>query len=123
MDKIIFNKMQFYGYHGVFPEEAKLGQLFYVDVELYLDLRAAGASDRLEDTVNYAELYQLSKQLLERERYQLIEAVAEHLAARILKQFNRVQEVLVRITKPTPPIAGHYESVAVELRRSRSDAT
>lgn len=122
MDKIILRKMQFYGYHGVFPEEAKLGQRFYVDVELFLDLRAAGLSDRLEDTVNYAEVYRLSKQLLEEERYQLIEAVAERLAARILKQFNKVREVLVRITKPSPPIDGHYDWVAVELRRPREDA-
>lgn len=119
MDKILINKMQFYGYHGVFPEESKLGQPFYVDLEVYLDLQKAGLSDTLADTLNYAELYQLSKELVEGERYQLIEAVAEQLAARILQRFFQVQEVVVRITKPTPPIPGHYDSVAVEIRRSR----
>lgn len=122
MDKILFSKMQFYSYHGVFPEEAKLGQLFYVDLEVGLDLRAAGQNDSLEDTLNYAELYQLSKKLLEEERYKLIETIAEQLAARILMQFVQVKEVVVRVTKPTPPIAGHYESVAVEIRRSRPSA-
>ncbi len=53
MDKIILSRMVFYGYHGVFPEENKLGQQFFVDVELSLSLVQAGISDNLDHTVNY----------------------------------------------------------------------
>lgn len=122
MDKIIFKGMQFYAYHGVFSEENQLGQIFIVDLEVFIDLRAAGQSDSLDQTINYAELYQLSKQMMEQERFRLIEAVAENLASRILKTFATIDEIMVRITKPTPPIPGHYDSVAVEIRRPRSRA-
>ncbi|WP_047154296.1 dihydroneopterin aldolase [Aneurinibacillus tyrosinisolvens] len=119
MDKILFNRMEFWGYHGAFKEENKLGQRFLVDLELYLDLSAAGHSDILADTVNYAEIYNTSREVVENERYELVEAVAERLAAKILGDYNLVQEVLVRVIKPDPPIPGHYKSVAVEIRRAR----
>ena len=48
MDKILLNEMEFYGYHGVFQEENKLGQRFRVSVELHLDLKKSGQSDLLE---------------------------------------------------------------------------
>lgn len=119
MDKIFFHGMEFYGYHGVYPEENQLGQRFYVDAEVMLDLSAAGKSDCLEDTVNYATLYQLVKNVLEIERYQLIETVAEQCAIQILNHFPKVEEVFIRITKPNPPIPGHYRSVGVEIRRKK----
>ena len=61
MDKIYINRMEFYGYHGVFPEENRLGQRFAVDIAVSLDLKKAGETDELEHSVNYAELYQISK--------------------------------------------------------------
>ena len=68
MDKIYFNQMEFYGYHGVYPEENKLGQRFIVDLELYLDLNPAAETDDIEHTINYAEVYQLCKSIVESER-------------------------------------------------------
>ncbi|WP_027415793.1 dihydroneopterin aldolase [Aneurinibacillus terranovensis] len=120
MDRIILSKMQFYGYHGVFEEENKLGQRFYVDLEAYFDLSKPGHSDNLEDTINYADIYSTIRQIVEGERYQLVEAVAERIAAKILTKYPVIQETLVRVTKPDPPIPGHYQSVAVEIIRSRS---
>ncbi|ERI08740.1 dihydroneopterin aldolase [Aneurinibacillus aneurinilyticus] len=120
MDKILFNKMEFWGYHGAFKEENKLGQRFYVDLELYFDLSKAGRSDNLEDTVNYADIYKTVQQIVEKEKYELVEAIAERLATKILDGYMIIDEVLVRVTKPDPPIPGHYESVAIEIRRSRA---
>lgn len=120
MDKILFNKMEFWGYHGAFKEENKLGQRFYVDLELYFDLSKAGRSDNLEDTVNYADIYKTAQQIVEKEKYELVEAIAERLATKILDGYMLIDEVLVRVTKPDPPIPGHYESVAIEIRRSRA---
>ncbi len=118
MDKICFNRMSFYGYHGVYEAEAKLGQRFYVDLEVSLDLSKAAKSDDLNDTVNYAEIFQLTQQIVEGERYQLVEALAGTLADRLLASFP-LEEVKVRVTKPNPPINGHYDSVAVEMVRAR----
>ena len=54
MDKITLKNMAFYGYHGMRPEEKSLGQRFYVDISLFLNLSEAGQSDNIHDTVNYA---------------------------------------------------------------------
>ncbi|RKD22773.1 dihydroneopterin aldolase [Ammoniphilus oxalaticus] len=119
MDIIYFNEMKFYGYHGVFPEENTLGQRYVVDMRLYLDLKAAGQSDQLGDTIDYAEVYAICQTVMEKETYQLVEKVAEQIAQRSLAKFTLLDEVVVRVTKPDPPIAGHYQSVAVEIRRGR----
>jgi dihydroneopterin aldolase len=56
-DKLILRGVKFHGYHGVNPEERKLGQKFLVDVDAWLDLRLAGKSDCLSDTVSYTDIY------------------------------------------------------------------
>ncbi len=119
MDKIFVNKMEFYGYHGVFPEETRLGQRFIVDLMVEADLRRAGESDDLTYSINYGELYELCKGIVEGPPSKLVEAVAEKIAQACLSQFTRVMTCTVRVTKPDPPIPGHYESVAVEITRSR----
>ncbi|WP_017754944.1 dihydroneopterin aldolase [Calidifontibacillus oryziterrae] len=120
MDKIYLNGMEFYGYHGVLPEETTLGQRFLVNVILELDLSQAGNTDNLEQTVNYALVYELIKGVLEGEPHKLIERVAEQVAKAILSSFARVDYCTVNIIKPNPPIRGHYKSVAVEIRRGRA---
>ena len=65
MDKIYVNRMEFYGYHGVFPEETRLGQRFAVDLAVAVDLRKAGETDELEYSVNYGELYQVCIEIVE----------------------------------------------------------
>ncbi|MFX3624180.1 MAG: dihydroneopterin aldolase [Ectobacillus sp.] len=120
MDKISVHEMEFYGYHGVFPEENKLGQRFKVDLTVELDLRKAGASDELAHSVNYAELYNVCKRIVEGKPYKLIEAVAEKIAADILIQYPLIQRCTIKVIKPDPPIPGHYREVAVEIMRERS---
>lgn len=119
MDKIYFNGMKFYGYHGVLEEETRLGQLFYVDIVVYVDLQKAGQTDALEETINYAHIYNRAKDIVEGEPYKLIEAVAERIVESIFQLSDLAEEIVVKVTKPTPPIPGHYDSVAVEVRRQR----
>lgn len=119
VDKIFVNQMEFYGYHGVFPEENRLGQRFVVDLIIETDLSAAGKSDQLDDSINYGELYGVCKEVVEGEQYNLVEAIAEQIASRVLTQFSNVQTCTVKVFKPDPPIPGHYKSVAVEIKRGR----
>ncbi|KOP70400.1 dihydroneopterin aldolase [Cytobacillus solani] len=119
MDKIILNKMAFYGYHGVFPEETHLGQRFMVDLTVETNLKKAGETDQLEYSINYGEIYQVCKEIVEGKPYKLVEAVAEKIAGEMLDRFEPISQVTVRVIKPDPPIPGHYESVAVEVTRSR----
>ena len=122
MDKISLNRMTFYGYHGVIPEERTLGQRFIVDVDLLLDLKLAGRSDDLDKTVNYAEVYEQVRSIAEGEPYKLIEALGERIAQSLLDAYPRIAQITVRVTKPQPPFAGDYEGVSVELTRSREQA-
>ncbi|MFS0774423.1 dihydroneopterin aldolase [Neobacillus sp. 3P2-tot-E-2] len=119
MDKIFVNRMEFYGYHGVFPEETRLGQRFVVDLMVLVDLKKAGQSDQLEYSVNYGELFQACKEVVEGKPYKLVEAVAEKIAESVLGKFTLVSEVTIKVIKPDPPIPGHYQSVAVEITRGR----
>jgi 7,8-dihydroneopterin aldolase/epimerase/oxygenase len=119
MDKIELMQMEFYGYHGVLPEENRLGQRFILDLTVAVDLQKAGTSDRLEDSVNYAELFRICKEIVEGKPYKLIEAVAEKVSNQVLNQFPTILECIVKVVKPDPPIPGHYRSVAVEIKRGR----
>lgn len=117
MDKIQLEGMVFYGYHGVAQEEQALGQRFVVDVEVERDLRAAGLSDCLEDTVNYSLIYQAVKQVVEGQSRKLLESVAEAIARRVLEGFD-VEAVRVKVKKPEVPIKGSVLAHAsVEIYR------
>jgi dihydroneopterin aldolase len=119
MDKIFFNGMRFYAYHGVYPEENRLGQRFVVDLEIGLNLAPAGRNDDLAQTVNYAEVYEAVRLEVEEKQVRLLETLAENIAGMLLDRFS-LEEVRVRVTKPDPPIPGHYDAVGVEIVRRKS---
>lgn len=120
MDKIILKGCRFYAYHGVFSEEKALGQIFTVDLDLSLDLTAASKTDKLEDTVNYGQVFSVLKTCVENSQYALIERLAGVICENIFEQFSSVNAIKIRITKENPPIAGHYDRVGIELERERS---
>lgn len=120
MDKIILNKLQFYGYHGLFPEEKKLGQRYIVDAKLNVSLKKAGESDDMNQSIDYGHAYDLIQRIVEGEAKNLIETVAENITKKLLDEFYLLEACTVRVTKPDPPIHGQYESVAVEIYRERA---
>ncbi len=120
-DRIILTGLQFYGFHGVNPEERSLGQQFVVDLEAELDLRVPSETDRLDNTVSYTHLYRAVKAVMEGDPRNLLEAAAGAIANRILGQHPQIDAVRVRVHKPRPPIKGSViEAAAVEIYRSRS---
>lgn len=120
-DHILLEGLRFYGYHGVIPEEAKLGQEFVIDLNIETNLRPAGQSDKLDDAISYAEVFATVQRIVEGERYNLLEALAEALATAILTRYNVALAVTVKVTKPHAPIPRlGIGRVAVEIRRERS---
>lgn len=119
MDKIILQAMRFFGYHGVFPEENRLGQRFLVDLTLFVDLKPAGVNDALDDTVNYADIYEATRKIVEEESFRLIEAVAERIASSLLDTYTDINEIIVKVTKPHPPVDAQFDGVSVEINRKR----
>ena len=117
-DRIILRDLGFYGYHGVFDEEAKLGQRFFIDLELGIDLSRVARSDDLADGVSYAEIYQVVTTAFER-RKKLLEAAAQNVVDAILEHFEQVNWVVIRLRKPEAPIAMVRGEAAVELHRVR----
>jgi dihydroneopterin aldolase len=120
LDKIILDGMQFYGYHGVFPEENKLGQRYQVDVEMHMPLAKPGASDKIEHTVNYAEAYEIIKAIVEQQVFKLIEALAERIASELLQTYTSINEITVCVVKPHPPVAMFFDGVKVQIHRKRA---
>ena len=120
MDRIFLEGMTFYGQHGVDPAEKSLGQRFTVDVEITRDLRTPGRTDDVDDTINYADVYRFAKKVLEGPSKNLIEALAEEIAASIADYWPRhgIEEIRVRVRKPEVPIKGSVlKAAAVEIVR------
>jgi len=117
-DKIRLVNMSFYGYHGVHSDERRMGRKFYIDVELTLDLKAAGASDDLNRTIDYGGVYGLIREIEGSKQYSLLEALAEEIARRILEQFP-AQQVVVRTRKSEVPVGGLMDYAEVEITRAR----
>ena len=117
MDRILLEGMSFFGHHGVYSAEREIGTHFTVDVALELDLSRAGQSDRLEDTLDYRSPYELVRGVIEGDQCQLVEALAERIAERLLT-LEQVQRATVTVRK-RPPLPGAVGAVGVEVSRSR----
>ena len=118
-DRIILKDLGFYGYHGVFAEEAKLGQRFFIDLELGVDLSAPAATDRLSTGISYAEIYDVVKSAFETKRMKLLEALAQNIVDAIFEAFQGVEWIVIRVRKPEAPIAMVRGEAAIELHRRR----
>ncbi|QBI56081.1 dihydroneopterin aldolase [Streptomonospora litoralis] len=117
LDRIRLRGLRARGYHGVLPEERREGQEFVVDVAIGLDLSEAGASDDLAATVHYGELAERLVSVVRGEAVDLIETLAERLAAVCLVE-PRVREAEVTVHKPQAPIPHTFEDVAVTIVRT-----
>ena len=116
-DKIELRGMTFYGFHGVNPAEKELGQRFIVDLDIFTDLAEAGRTDDLADTVDYSEIYQGIRDVVEGPSRNLLESVAAAIAERALAHHG-VEAVTVRLRKPEVPMKGSILThAAVEIYR------
>lgn len=117
MDKIYINNLEFIGFHGVFPEEKKLGQKFLVSLELIVDTKEAGKTGDLTKSVHYGLVAQDVERVFLEKSIDLIETCAENIAEMVLKKYELVKEVKVIVKKPWAPLQMHFENVAVEISR------
>ncbi|MEB3336563.1 MAG: dihydroneopterin aldolase [Leptolyngbyaceae bacterium] len=118
MDSIHLSSLRCYGYTGALSEEQVLGQWFEVDLKLWLDLSLAGQSDRLEDTLDYRGVIEVTKHLIQTSKFALIERLATAIAEAIL-QFEPIQQVQVHLTKLAAPIPDFGGKITIEITRTR----
>ena len=117
VDYITIEDLEVFANHGMFEEEANLGQKFLVSAKLFFDASQAGRTDDLNMSVNYAEACANITKWMKTNRCMLIETVAERLAAKLLKDYAIVRCVEVTVKKPWAPIGLPLECVSITIRR------
>jgi dihydroneopterin aldolase len=106
--------MIFFAHHGALSAERELGQEFQIDVEIQADLSAAIARDDLSRTVDYAEAYDLIKQVVTGAKYHLLESLARAVLDAVAGRYHPAG-LTVRVRKPHPPISGPMDCIEIEL--------
>lgn len=119
--RIHLKNMAFYGYHGHYPGESAQGQRFFVDVTLSLDMTEAMTTDHLSATVDYGRVHEVCRTIVEREKVKLLETLSHRLMTAILEACPRVRRVEVTVKKPSAPIPGVLDYVAVEASLDRPE--
>ncbi len=117
--KIHLKNMSFYGYHGARAEENTLGQRFMVDLTLTLDIAEAARTDSLVSTVDYREVYTLCRKIVEQDHVKLIETLANNILDQVLATCPRVTEAAIVVRKPSVPLGGALDYVAIETSKTR----
>ncbi len=116
-DRIEVRRIQVDGHHGALAGEQESAQPFEVDLDIYLDLRAAQASDDLLTTVDYGSLTLAVVAIVTNTRFALLEALAGAIADDLLGD-ERIDRVAVTVRKMSPPIPAVLDSTGVRIVRS-----
>lgn len=117
--KIQMKNCAFFARHGVFDEEEKLGQRFYVDARLVVDGGDALINDEIGNTVSYGDAFEVIESIIMGKRRYLIEALAFECGRALLKQFNSIESAEITVRKPNAPVAGVLDYVEVTVVSER----
>ncbi len=120
-DRVFFRGIVLFAHHGVHPEEETLGQRFEVDLDCWIDATACSLTDNTAKAVRYDHVYETVRAIVvDGERVQLIETLAERIAAGLLADYPAVARVRVEIRKPGAPVPAVFDAVGVEITRRRA---
>jgi dihydroneopterin aldolase len=114
MGKVMLEGMEFFGYHGVYPEENVLGNRFTVDLELHTNFKVAMETDRLDGTIDYAQLYSLVKARMD-QRVKLLEHLGYGIVQDIRAAYPEVDQIRITLKKQQPAIGGLVDFSGVSL--------
>jgi 7,8-dihydroneopterin aldolase/epimerase/oxygenase len=117
-DRVVLAGMVFLARHGVNDWEKVEPQRFEVDVELGLDVHPAAVDDDLAKTIDYRDVYETVRHVVEDNTFDLIESLAEAISRDVLG-VSAAEEVVVRVRKPDVELGGPLEFAGVEIRRRR----
>jgi dihydroneopterin aldolase/2-amino-4-hydroxy-6-hydroxymethyldihydropteridine diphosphokinase len=121
MDRILIDDLRVLALIGALPHEREAKQPLRVDLSIGVDLRDAGRTDELDDTVHYGLVAERVVELAEESKHILLERLAADIADTVLA-FDRVEEVDVTVTKLRPPVPTPVQSTAVRMVRTRAEA-
>lgn len=119
LDEITLTGLRATAFHGVLDHERENGQVFIVDAKVFLDLSDAARTDELGLTIHYGELAEQIVAAVESNPVDLIETVAERVAAIVLAH-KAAMSTTITIHKPSAPIAVPFADVSVTITRHRT---
>ena len=121
MDKITLSKMEFEGHTGCLDFEKTDGQKFIVSLDLFIDRIRGCYTDELADTVDYANIFEVTKEVVTSDRGNLIEALAQKISDTVLKTDDRICKVRVTVSKPQAPVKGIFDTMEVSVERRKKE--
>ena len=113
--------MEFEGHTGCFDFEKKDGQKFIVSLDLFVDRIRGCYTDDLADTVDYSNIYEVTKETVTGDDGNLIERLAQKIADAVLEADKRILKVRVNVSKPEAPVKGIFETMEVTIERNRKE--
>ena len=116
-DFIKVTNMKVFAYHGVLEEEKKNGQDFFLNAKVYVDMRKAGLTDKLEDTINYDSVCIFLAEVFAEKVFDTIEAAAEYTLQEIIVNFPTIQAMELEVRKPHAPLTYVPEDISVTIYR------
>lgn len=119
---IDLDEMVFYAYHGCFKEEQVVGNPFRVNLSLKTDIALPRQSDRIQDALNYVEVYRAVEEEMMQTSH-LLEHVSGRIIDRLFNDFPSLLWAKVRVSKMHPPMGGQMQSVSLTLERSKKADT
>ncbi len=115
--RIELSNLRFYAHHGVLPQETAVGNEFIVNLMLEADLSVACVTDNVDDTINYADVFDLVKTEM-----QIPSKLLEHVAGRIFRKlketYPQLSAITVSVTKMHPPLCDEMEEASIVLTSS-----
>ncbi|MGH9247712.1 MAG: dihydroneopterin aldolase [Acidimicrobiales bacterium] len=118
-DVIELRRLVASGFCGTLPEEQQRPQPLEIDLDIRADLRRAGATDDVVDTVDYGAICEIVERVVKTERFGLLERLAERLAEVVLAD-DRAISVTVAVRKLRPPVSQQLATAGVRITRERS---
>ncbi|MGI9502404.1 MAG: 2-amino-4-hydroxy-6-hydroxymethyldihydropteridine diphosphokinase [Geminicoccaceae bacterium] len=118
-DCVSVQNLCLHGFHGLLPEETKLGQKFYVDLDCFLNLAPCSAADDHDKTICYSALCDLTAEVSGEGPYRMIETLGDRIARTVLDRFAVVNKVVVQVRKPSAPIVASFSHVGITVERKR----
>lgn len=115
--KIEVKNIAVYAYHGCLEEEGKIGQQYFVDVEIETNFSKATNTDELEDTIDYVVINTIVEEKMA-VRHHLIETVGQSIVDALKERYASITQTKVKVIKPCPPINGNVEHVAIEIKET-----
>jgi dihydroneopterin aldolase len=116
--RIALEGLEFHAFHGVYPHERESGNWFEVDIAVDTDFSQAAKTDELAGTVDYEAIYRVVKDEMDKPS-KLLETVGENIVDEVLRQFPKVINVEMKISKINPPIGGKAKKATVFISKKR----